>query len=316
MSITYCPACGERLTEREVGGRPRLACSACGYVHFVNPVPVVGLIITYQDKIVVVKRGGSVEHGQWALPSGYIEADESVEEAAVREAKEETGLDVELTEMVGVYSFPDGPPSSGIMMMYAARVVGGKLQAGDDAIAAKLFDPSDVPTLPFRTHRLAMGRWLRLLKERCHDSTAHDEFIIRLAENADTDAIIDLLRLNVPDQETLDWRSVRQRFQESSAIQVFVAETTRFPHRIVGFVALSLVRTLTGARGWIDDMMLMPGFVTEDMGIALLEAAMQHGRRLNLTHLFVNTSRGNENARAFYHLVGFQPSTINHLRIR
>lgn len=314
MSVTYCPVCGEHLIEREVAGRTRLACPSCGYVHFVNPVPVVGLIITYQDRIVVVKRGGSVERGKWALPSGYIEADESVEEAAIREAKEETGLDVELIEMVGVYSFPDGPPSSGIMIMYAARVIGGKLQAGDDAVDVRLFAPEDVPTLPFRTHRLAMGRWLHLLKERRNDSADQDEFTIRLAENADADAIIDLLRLNK--DEDIDWRAVRQRFQESSAVQVFVAETVRFPHRIVGFVALSLVRTLTGARGWIDDMMLLPGFVTEEMGIALLEAAMQHGRRLNLTHLFVNTARGNENARAFYHLVGFQPSTINHLRIR
>ncbi len=313
MNITYCPHCGETLVERSVGGRQRLACPACDYIHFVNPVPGVGLLIERVGKILLVRRGSSVRQGRWALPSGYIEADESVEEAAVREALEETGLKIELVEMVGVYSFPDGPPTSGIIVIYAARPVGGELHAGDDAIEVQWFDPHDIPPLPFRTHRLAMSRWLRLQEERYEDANQED-FIIRLAENSDTEAIVDLLRR----QETsgIDWRAVSQRFRESSAIQVFVAETAKFPNKLVGFVALSLVRTLTGARGWIDDMVLRPTLADESVAVALLEAAMRHGQRLNLTHLYVNTGRGNNETRAFYQIVGFRPSTIEHLRIK
>lgn len=318
MSIThpsFCPICGESLVERPIGGRERATCPSCGYIHFVNPVPGVGIIIEYQDQIVLVKRGGRIHTGRWALPSGYIEADESVEEAAIREAKEETGLDVALDEMLGVYSFPDGPPASGIIMVYTARVVGGELRSGDDAIDVALFFPADLPQLPFRTHRQAMERWLQLHAEHANST---DEFFIRFAENSDAEAIADLLKSNLSagEQEELDWRGVSQRFRESSAVQVFVAETTR-SQQIVGFVALSLMRTLTGARGWIDDMVIKTNFADYDqVGVALLEAAMRHGRRLNLTHLFVNTGRGNEYTRQFYKVVGFRPSSINDLRIR
>ena len=316
---SYCPICGETLIERQINDRMRPACEACGYVHFVNPVPGVGLIIEHKGKIVLVRRGSKVHSGRWALPSGYIEADESVEGAAIREGHEETGLDLELLEFFGVYSFPEGPPASGIIIFFRARPIGGSLKAGDDAKDVALFTPQELPPLPFRTHRQAMSRWLRLYKDRHEQQGASiPAFTIRLAENNDADDIVQLLRADLtPDQaKRVDWRAVSQRFRESASLQVFVAEANQSPHLIVGFVALSLVRTLTGAKGWIDDMAFDPHYANESVGVALLEAAMRRGRRLNLTHLYVNTARGNASAREFYQIVGFRPSTINYLRIR
>ena len=315
---TYCPVCGDNLIEREFGDRLRATCQSCGYIHYTNPVPGVGLIIEVQDKIVLVQRGGKVHTGRWALPSGFIESDESVEEAAIREAREETGLDVELMEVLGVYSFPEGPPASGIIIFYRARPLRGELKAGDDANAVRLLAPEDVPRLPFRTHRQVMSRYLRMVEERKSPEEDPITFKIRRAEVVDSDAIVDLLRKNMNPAEATDtdWRSVAQRFRESASLQLFVAESTQPPYEIIGFVALSLVRTLTGAKGWIDDMVFKPQFANEQVGVALLEAAMRHGRRLNLTHLYVNISRGNANARDFYQIVGFRPSSINYLRIR
>lgn len=315
----YCPVCGENLLEQMVSDRLRPVCSACGYIHFVNPVPGVGLIIEHEGKIVLIQRGGKVHTGRWALPSGFIEANESVEEAAVREGREETGLELELLEVFGVYSFPEGPPASGIIIFFRARAIGGELEAGDDAREVDLFDPENLPKLPFRTHRQAMSRWLRLNEERRADE-GEDRltFHIRLAENSDTPAIVDLLKLELSSQEAeqIDWRGVGQRFRESASLQVFVAESTSNPHEIIGFVALSLLRTLTGAKGWIDDMALHPQFANEQVGVALLDGAMRHGRSLNLTHLYVNVARGNVSARDFYQIAGFRPSNINYLRIR
>ena len=97
-----------------------------------------GVLIEMEGGVVLIKRGGHVKPGQWALPSGYIEADESVEEAAVREAREETGLEIQLEDLVGIYSFPEGPPTSGIIVFYRARPVGGALRAGDDAVDARV----------------------------------------------------------------------------------------------------------------------------------------------------------------------------------
>lgn len=316
---SYCPVCGEHLVERKVGDRTRLTCPTCGYIHFVNPVPGVGLIIEYQDKIVLIRRGGKVHSGRWALPSGYIEADESVEEAAVREGREETGLELELIEVFGVYSFPEGPPASGIIIFFRARPIGGALEAGDDAKEVALFSPSELPPIPFRTHRQAMSRWLREFEERRAPLNEDaPSFRIRLAENSDTEDIVYLLRTDMPrdEAEKIDWRSVGQRFRETASVQVFVAESNEYPPQIIGFVALSLVRTLTGAKGWIDDMVLKPQYANQQVGVALLEEAMRYSRRLSLTHLYVNIARGNASAQNFYQIVGFLPSSINYLRIR
>jgi ADP-ribose pyrophosphatase YjhB (NUDIX family)/N-acetylglutamate synthase-like GNAT family acetyltransferase len=316
---TYCPQCGEPLVTRTIGSRERLTCPSCGYVHYRNPVPGVGIIIEMEGGVVLVKRGGQVKPGQWALPSGYIEAEESVEEAAIRESREETGLDVELIDLLGIYSFPEGPPTSGIIVFYRARPVGGTLRAGDDALDVRVFKPDELPELPFRTHRQAMARWLALQQRASYTLEEHTKgFHIREAEPGDADAVLELLGL-VDANASLtpqDWAAARQRFGERQTISVFVAETNNAPQRVIGFVAMSLVQTLTGGRGWIDDMAVALDYRGEGVGAALLEAALRHANRLALTHLYVNIARGSPAARAFYQAAGFQESAISYLRIR
>jgi len=316
---TFCPECGERLIPRMVGGRERLSCPQCHYVHYHNPVPGVGIVIEMDGGIVLIKRGGQVKPGRWALPSGYIEADESVEEAAIRESKEETGLDVKLIDLVGIYSFPEGPPASGIIVFYRARPIGGELRAGDDAQDVCVFKPDEIPPLPFRTHRQALQRW-RATRGRPPYSEQEDTegFHIREAEPSDRQVVLELLQL-VDANKTLsltDWEAAKQRFAERQTISVFVAETNHPPETVIGFVAMSLVQTLTGGRGWIDDMAVALDYRGEGVGAALLEAALRHANRLNLTHLYVNVERGSPAARAFYQASGFQESAISYLRIR
>jgi ADP-ribose pyrophosphatase YjhB (NUDIX family) len=156
----FCPYCGKSLGKKTVGDRLRPACSECQYVHFSNPIPGVALIIEHEGKVVLIRRGSRVHTGRWAFPSGYIEADETAEEAARREALEETGVQVELLNLFGVYSFPEGPPVSGIVIFYRARVASGQLRAGDDANEIRLFAPHKIPRLGFRTHREAAAHWV------------------------------------------------------------------------------------------------------------------------------------------------------------
>lgn len=317
--ITYCPVCGEPLERRVVGDRERLYCPACGFVHYHNPVPSVGILIEMDGGVVLVKRGSSVKPGLWALPSGYIEADESVEEAAIRESREETGLDVELIDLLGIYSFPEGPPTSGIIVFYRARPVGGSLRAGDDAVDVRVFAPDDLPAMPFRTHHQALQRWSSLQQKGCEsDNGPVESFIIRPAEQSDAPAIRELLQLIDANQDLTDeqWQAAMLRFAERQTISVFVAETSDEPPRVIGFVAMSLVQTLTGGRGWIDDMAVAVGHRGAGVGAALLEAALRHANRLSLTHLYVNIDRGSTAARAFYEAAGFKDSAISSLRIR
>ncbi len=158
---SYCPHCGHSMATAQVGGRVRRICPSCGYVLYHNPVPGVGILVEIDGGVVLIERGQAPFAGSWALPAGYIEADESVEQAALRECREETGLEVELLELLGVYSFPEGPVHSGLIILYRARPVGGMLQAGSDASDARIFAPDALPErVAFRTHREALARWV------------------------------------------------------------------------------------------------------------------------------------------------------------
>jgi ADP-ribose pyrophosphatase YjhB (NUDIX family)/ribosomal protein S18 acetylase RimI-like enzyme len=318
--LTYCPVCGHKLVAREEGGRIRQVCENCGYVHYVNPVPAVGILIEMDGGVVLIQRKHPPHEGRWALPSGYIEADESAEEAAIREAEEETGLKVEILELAGVNSFPEGPPLSGIMICFRARPVGGELHAGDDAADARVFPLDEIPLLPFRTHREMMAQWLAQRGE--HKQDAHPverpDFTIRPAESADANEIMALLHL-IPANRGLtrdDWREIYQRFREAEGIAVFVAVSSQQPPIIIGFVAMSVIRGLTEGRGLINDIAVLPTYQRRGVGTALLEAALKRAERHNLHHLMVNVERADERARAFYAKLGFSTGDIMHLKLR
>ena len=317
--LKYCPVCAHDLVEREEGGRVRQMCDRCGYVYYENPVPGVGVLIEHESGIVLVKRGNPPHQGEWTLPSGFVEADESAEEAAVREAEEETGLKVEIIEMAGINSFPEGPPVSGIMIFFRVRPVGGILQAGDDAADAKVFLPDELPRLPFRTHREILAQWQALRPgQNMSEPPPTEPFTIRRAEPQDEDEILGLLA-TIPANRHMQperWHEVLLRLRESSTIDVYVAQTHQSPPLIIGFISLSIVRGLTEGRGFINDMAVLPTYKRQGVGEALLEAVLRRAGHLNLTSVMVNPQRANDQARAFYAACGFSDGNILRLKLR
>jgi len=319
---TYCPICGHTLTEREEGGRLRPACDHCGYVHYHNPVPGVGLVIEMDGGVVLIQRGNAPHKGDWTLPSGFVEADESAEEAAIRESEEETGLKVEIVEMMGVNSFPEGPPVSGIMIFYRMKPVGGGLRAGDDAAAVQVFQPRDVPLLPFRTHREIMAEWLERYHQDALPNTNAEKpaatFHIRSMTQDDIGEVIGLLAM-IPANRDLNqaqWHAAAIRMQEAPHVEVFIAETVQAPTMIIGCIALSIVRGVTEGMGLINDMAVLPTYQRRGVGAELLEAVIRRAGELNLNRLMINTERANDQARAFYAAVGFRETNIMDLAIR
>lgn len=110
-----------------------------------TPKLMVDVVIPSEAGVVLVRRGSEPFEGQWALPGGFVEVGETVEEAATREAAEETGLAVELARLVGVYSDPDRDPRGhNVSVAFLARVLGGDLTAASDAAEAAVLDPEDV----------------------------------------------------------------------------------------------------------------------------------------------------------------------------
>lgn len=133
----------EKELEKKEGNT--IECPRCGYPVKVykNPVPTVDIIITTGDKIVLIRRKN--EPLGWAIPGGFIDFGESAENAAVREAKEETGLDVELTGLLGVYSDPKRDPRTHTISTVFLAKAQGTPKADDDALDIGLFDKDNLP---------------------------------------------------------------------------------------------------------------------------------------------------------------------------
>lgn len=316
----FCPICSNILTKREEGGRLRPACEECGYVHYVNPVPGVGMLIEMDGGVVLIKRGSPPHKGEWTLPSGFVEADESAEEAAIREALEETGLEVEIIELANINSFPEGPPVSGIMIFYRMRPIGGKLQAGDDAADAKVFQPDEMPLLPFRTHREMMSEWLETHATNVGERPIRQPADIRIRPFAvnDTEGVMDLL-MTIPSNRDLSEEqqfAAELRMRELDNVEVYIAETGELQPVIIGFVSLTIVRGLTDGVGMISSMAVSPTYQRRGVGAELLEAVMRRATHLNLRAVWVDTSQANNQAQAFYAAIGFENLPILRLKLR
>lgn len=171
LEARFCPRCGSSLELRLAGDRERPVCPRCGYVHYVNPIVAAGCLVDEGGKVLLIRRGVEPGLGQWGLPAGYAEAGERPDEAAVRETLEETGLIVETDDLLGVYGFADQAPPGGVLVLYAAHVVGGELAPGADAADARFFAPDELPeAIAFRLHRRALGRWARARTIACQDA--------------------------------------------------------------------------------------------------------------------------------------------------
>ena len=115
-----------------------------------NPSPTVDGIIIEDNEILLIERSNPPFKGEYALPGGFVEYNEKVEDAVVREIEEETGLKTEIMSLVGVYSDPDRDPRGHtISTVYTLKITGGELVSGSDAENAKFFPLNDLPELAF-----------------------------------------------------------------------------------------------------------------------------------------------------------------------
>ncbi len=141
----YCPACGGVLESRllRTGDPERLVCTVCGFVLYLDPKVAVGTIITAgEGRIVLVRRAIEPGYGRWVFPGGYVDRGETPTAAAVREAREEAGLDVRLDRLVNIYSYPGRPL---IIIVYTATILGGALRVDEESLEAQLFAPAEIP---------------------------------------------------------------------------------------------------------------------------------------------------------------------------
>jgi ADP-ribose pyrophosphatase YjhB (NUDIX family) len=135
----YCPFCSTQLVLAESGHALRPICSNCGFVHYRNPAPTVSILVVDGDRVLLGKRGGDPGKGTWSLPSGYIDYEEDFLTTAIRETREETGLEVQVCSIINVVSSFVSPRFHFLGLYVVARVLGGELAAGDDLEAVEWF---------------------------------------------------------------------------------------------------------------------------------------------------------------------------------
>ena len=159
----YCPHCGGTLEARllKAGEPERLVCTVCGFVFYMDPKVAVGTIITDEsNRVVLVRPAIDPGYGKWVYPGGYVDRGEEVTTAAVREAREECGLDVRLERLVNVYSYSGRSP---VVVVYSATVIGGCLGCDDESLEVRFFDAAEIPweELAFRSTREALTEFFK-----------------------------------------------------------------------------------------------------------------------------------------------------------
>ncbi len=163
VEYRFCPRCGGGLDKRVVKTKEpkRLVCQACSFIFYQDPKVVAGTVFTLDGGIVLLKRGVEPALGKWVFPGGYVDRGESVQDAAIRETKEESQVDVRLGRLLNVYSYPRSP---NVIVVYTAEVVSGVLGAGDESVEAGTFPPSEIPwnDLAFDSTRDALRDYIAL----------------------------------------------------------------------------------------------------------------------------------------------------------
>ncbi len=136
-------------------------CPQCG--RFSNRGLSIDAVIVKGDKVLLIQRGVEPNKGFWGTPGGYVEWDESAEDTAKREVKEETGLKVTSTKLVGVYSSPDRHPKQVVNILYMVTVEDGEPKAGDDAQDVRWFPVNSLPEQMALDHKQNILDSLKLL---------------------------------------------------------------------------------------------------------------------------------------------------------
>lgn len=140
MPVKFCQECGSPLIESHLGGRLRPNCEGCGHIHYGLHSIGVGGLVTRDDRVLLIQRAQNPGKGRWTIPGGYVENDEVIDEAVVREVLEETGIETEVDRLYAVRHRVT-PADSNVYFVFKLRPVGGAITPD--------FDPEEIAQVGF-----------------------------------------------------------------------------------------------------------------------------------------------------------------------
>jgi ADP-ribose pyrophosphatase YjhB (NUDIX family) len=162
-TFKYCPVCATALVEKFIDHVSRSACPACNFILFLDPKLVVIVVVQHEGKLLLGRRNIEPGKGLWSFFGGYVDRGEKVEEAAMREVKEETNLDVQLGGLIGIYSERG---SMHVLVVYQASII--DYQASTMAMQREevselaFFSLEELPTLAFSVDPRILHDWKKL----------------------------------------------------------------------------------------------------------------------------------------------------------
>ncbi len=159
----YCPICSSPLEKKPIDGRERQVCGNCGNICYRNPLPATACLVAGNARsLLLIKRAVPPHKGEWCLPGGFIEMDESLPEAAVRELREETGLSGEPGRFIDAHIQKSAMYGAVLVVGIEVIVGDGLPAAGDDAVEARFIPRADIPDIPFESHAKLIKKYLEM----------------------------------------------------------------------------------------------------------------------------------------------------------
>lgn len=122
--------------------RLRAVCDRCGFIHYENPVVVVGVVCIWEGRVLLCRRAIEPREGYWTIPAGYLEQHETPESGARRETEEEACADVAIDALLGVYAIP---PISQVQLIYRGSLRDGRYAPGVESHEVRLFAWDEIP---------------------------------------------------------------------------------------------------------------------------------------------------------------------------
>lgn len=164
-TFTYCPVCAAHLVEKCIADTLRPTCLECGFILFLAPMLVTVVVVRHEGKFLLGRRTIDPGKGMWSFFGGYVDRGEKVEDAALREVKEETNLDVQLEGLIGIYS-EQGDPH--VLIVYQANVIESEAKSlvaqSEEVSELAFFTWEELPAFAFPVDRHILNDWRKKMQ--------------------------------------------------------------------------------------------------------------------------------------------------------